>query len=95
MGGGGFILRCYIAQRWAWWDAPDQLTMNRVELHHGYWKQCCACFDFCEDNLDHSLEELDNPLFEDILIIFPGTFNSRSLETGEQASLSVDCTEQT
>ena len=25
---------------------PDQLTLNRVELHtmHGYWKRCCACF---------------------------------------------------
>ena len=43
-------------------------------------------FDFCEDNLDHSLDELENPLFEDILVISPGTFNSLFLGRGEQAT---------
>ena len=61
--------------------------MNRVELHTmGTGNDVVRVFDFCEDNLDHSLDELDNPLLEDILIISPGTFNSRSLERGEQAT---------
>ena len=66
---------------------PDQLTLNRVELHTmGTGNDAVRVFDFCEDNLDHSLEELENPLFEDILVISPGTFNSLFLGRGEQAT---------
>ena len=65
----------------------DQLTMNRIELHiTNTGVNNVRIFDFCEDNLDHTLAELDNPLFEGNLYISPGRFTSRSLERGENAT---------
>ena len=65
----------------------DQLTMNRVELHiTNAGMDSVRTFDFCEDNLDHTFAELDNPLFEGNLYISPGRFTSRSFERGENAT---------
>ena len=65
----------------------DQLTMNRIELHiTNAGVNSIRTFDFCEDNLDHTFSELDNPLFEGNLYISPGRFNSRSFERGENAT---------
>ena len=69
----------------------DQLTMNRIELHiTNAGEDSVRTFDFCEDNLDHTLAELDNPLFEGNLYISPGRFNSRSFERGENATYGFD-----
>lgn len=66
---------------------PNQLTMNRIELHiSNAGVESVRVFDFCEDNLDHTFEELDNPLFEQELYVSPGRFNSMSHERGENAT---------
>lgn len=66
---------------------PDRLTMNRIELHiAGPACDTVRVFDFCEDNLDHTLAEMDDPLFEENLLISPGAFSSRSFGRGERAS---------
>ena len=67
---------------------PDQLTMNRVELHIllSDGVESVRTFDFCEDNLDHSFDDLDNPLFEQNLYVSPGRFSSISYERGENAT---------
>lgn len=66
---------------------PNQLTMNRIELHIiNSGMDSVRVFDFCEDNLDHTLLELDDPLFEENLYISPGLFSSRSYERGENAT---------
>ena len=63
---------------------PNQLTMNRVELHvRNNGMESVRVFDFCEDNLDHTFEELDDPLFEQKLYVSPGQFSSRSHGKGE------------
>lgn len=65
----------------------DQLTMNRIELHIANGgMDSVRTFDFCEDNLDHTFAELDNPLFEGNLYISPGRFTSKSFERGENAT---------
>ena len=65
----------------------DQLTMNRIELHITNAEvDSVRTFDFCEDNLDHTFADLDNPLFEGNLYISPGRFTSRSFERGENAT---------
>lgn len=67
---------------------PDQLTMNRIELHivNDEVETVLRTFDFCEDNLDHTFDELDDPLFEQNLRISPGLFSSRSYGRGENAT---------
>ena len=68
----------------------DQLTMNRIELHIvNAGVDSVRTFDFCEDNLERgasTVEELDNPLFEENLYISPGVFNSRSYQNGDNAT---------
>lgn len=66
---------------------PNQLTMNRIELHiRNTGVESVRVFDFCEDNLNHTFDELDNPLFEQQLYVSPGRFNSRSYERKENAT---------
>ena len=69
---------------------PDQLTLNRIEVHvmtHS-GSTYVRKFDFCEDNFSHTLQEMDDPMFEGNLLISPNRFNSRSFEKGEKASIS-------
>ena len=65
---------------------PDQLTFNRIELHisgHPTPRK----FDFCKDNFFHTLDEMDDPIFEENLLILPQRFNSKSYGQGKKASI--------
>ena len=42
-------------------------------------------YDMCEHNLDHTFSELDNPQFENFLVVSPARFNSKSYDKGEHA----------
>ena len=61
---------------------PDQLTFNRIELHVN-GGDVIRVFDMCEDNLEHSFDELDLPLLEGNIYITPNRFNSQSYGKGE------------
>ena len=63
---------------------PDQLTFNRIELHFN--GEAIRNFDMCEDNLDHSYKELDNPLLDRNIQISPQKFSSASYGNGDWAS---------
>ena len=61
---------------------PDQLTFNRIELHVN-GGDVIRVFDMCEDNLEHSSDDLGLPLLEGNIYISPMQFSSRSYENGE------------
>ena len=63
---------------------PDQLTFNRIELHFN--AEAIRNFDMCEDNLDHSFEDLDNPRLDGNIQISPEKFLSVSYLNGDWAS---------
>ena len=44
----------------------------------------------CEDNLDHTFAEMDDPQFEDFLVISPAKFSSTSYSEGEQAKYAFE-----
>ena len=62
---------------------PDQLTFNRIELHIDGSQ--IRNYDMCEDNRDHTHQEMDNPLFEGNVYISPKEFTSKSYCEGEWA----------
>ena len=68
---------------------PYQLTLNRVELYiTSSGTMTKREFDFCKENFYHTLEELDDPEFdEQNLFIYPGWFNSQSYRKKEKASI--------
>ena len=70
---------------------PDQLSFNRIELLIATGgTNSRRNYDFCEDNLSHSFEELDSPAFEGNLFVSPGRFSSRSYSRGEWATYGFE-----
>ena len=60
---------------------PDQLTFNRIELLINHAEK--RDYDMCNDNLNHTFRQMDNPLFSDkrfkgSIYISPKKFTSRS-----------------
>ena len=65
---------------------PDQLTFNRIELNvDANGQESIYTYDMCEENLSHTFSEMDDPNFDNFLIISPTRFSSSSYQNGESA----------